>query len=434
MKQSVSVWFERISRSLTVSAVRTSVDLIRKKIRAGEPYSEKMLYTEIVRQCRRLHGRRIQPVINASGIILHTNMGRSPLPESAWDECAPVNTGYSNLELSLETGRRGKRNGLIPLLIRELTGAENSIVVNNNAAAVFLILSALAKGREVIVSRGEQVQIGGGFRIPEILKLSGAKLVEVGTTNITTLKDYTSAVTDKTAMVLKVHRSNFALRGFTSDPGIREIAAALPEGVLTVADQGSGVLNETLPGEKNAASLLKDGADLVSFSGDKVIGGPQAGIIIGKKSLIDILDGHPLIRTMRPGKTIYSLLESVLIARAESAGAGSRHTESVTDREAALQKCRRLKRGLSGDVFKVIDDSVCIGGGSTPDEFFDSHSIQIITEKIKPERIMEYLRALDPPVIGTIKDDRVTLNPAALTDSDLKYLKTVLTELEKKLK
>ncbi len=429
----ISVWSQRISRPLTSSAVKRAVDHYREKLKAGKSYSEKELYKLIDKICIDLYSRRIRPVINATGVILHTNMGRSPIRPEVWEDCREINTGYSSLELSLKTGKRGKRNGLIPLLIKTLCGAESCAVVNNNAAAVYLVLNTFAAGKEVIVSRSEQVQIGGGFRIPEILKASGAKLVEVGTTNITTLSDYINAVNENTAMVLKVHRSNFALRGFTSEPSLKEITSALPEGVLTVVDQGSGVLNENLPGEQKTRSLITDGADLVTFSCDKMPGGPQGGIIAGRKKLIEILDRHPLIRTMRPGKTIYSLLESTLIQRMDNPGAFSRHAETAVNGEETADKCRKIKRGLSTEIFQLAEDLQCIGGGSTPDQFFESRAIEIKSDKLKPDQILKLLRESSPPVIGTIKHDKALLNPAALNDNEIKQLKTILKELEEKL-
>lgn len=429
----VTLWIERISRPLTAAAVRRAVDYSREKIKDGQSFNEDELLHNIEKICGNVYSHRIQPVINATGVILHTNMGRSPIPPESWDYCRDINTGYSNLELSLQTGKRGKRNGLVPKFINALTGAEACAVVNNNAAAVYLVLCTFAAGKEVIVSRGEQVQIGGGFRIPEILELSGAKLVEVGTTNITTVNDYLDAITEDTAMILKVHRSNFALRGFTSEPSVLELTQALPEGVLTVVDQGSGVLNENLPGEDKAASLLADGADLITFSGDKIIGGPQAGIIAGTRKLVGELDRHPLIRTMRPGKTIYSLLESVLLNRMGNPGGASRHAESVKSSEAALDKCRRFKRGLSADKFKLMDDTICIGGGSTPDKFFESKSVEIISDKMKPQAIIKKLRDNTPPIIGTVKNDRAVINPFLFTEDEMKHVKTVLKTLEEQL-
>ncbi len=433
---SIVVWFKQISRQLTLNIIRSSVSRYREHILKGNSFDREELLRNIETQCKAVHNLRIRPVINASGIILHTNMGRTPLPPEVWNECRDINTGYSNLELSLKTGRRGKRNGLIPLLIQQLTGAETSIVVNNNAAAVLLMLTVLAKDREVIVSRGEQVQIGGGFRIPDILELSGARLIEVGTTNITTVNDYLNAVNDKTAMILKVHRSNFALRGFVKEPAIAELSEKLPEGIIIAVDQGSGVLDENLPGETTVGSFLKSGSSIVTFSADKILGGPQAGIIAGNENLIRKLETHPLTRTFRPGKTVYSLLEAVLINRINNTTFSKRsYITGILSggSEAALKKCRSLKRGLSSEIFRILPGSICIGGGSTPDEYFDSYTIRITSGKLKPAAIMNKLRELNPPVIGSIKNGMVCLNPIALNENQLKYLKSVLTALEKEL-
>ncbi|MDC7226601.1 MAG: L-seryl-tRNA(Sec) selenium transferase [Spirochaetales bacterium] len=429
----ITIWYNRISRQLTSAAVHSAIEHSRSLILDGGSFDEDALYMNIEKLCARLYNRRIRPLINASGVILHTNMGRSPIEKEVWNSCEAVNTGYSSLELSLKTGKRGKRNGLVPFFLNTLTGAESSAVVNNNAAAVYLMLSTFAAGKQVIVSRGEQVQIGGGFRIPEILRLSGAELVEVGTTNITTLDDYLDAITENTALILKVHRSNFAVRGFTSEPTVRELSEIIPDHVLIAVDQGSGVLNENIAGEDKVKSLLGDGADIVTFSGDKILGGPQAGILAGKTELIKAVDQNPLIRTMRPGKTIYSLLETSLLLRLNSPNAWSRHAEFIDSGDVVKDKCKKLKRGLSTEKYKLISDRICLGGGSTPDQFFESWSIEIVSEKMKPQAIIDELRNAEIPIIGKINGDSAVLNPAVFTDDDQKYVKSVLKALEEKL-
>ena len=429
----INLWNERISRQLTAAAVRSAIEYSREGIKNGEDFNEEELYGNIDTLCTRLYNRRIRPVINATGVVLHTNMGRSPIEHEVWDSCREINTGYSSLELSLKTGKRGKRNGLVPFFINTLTGAETCAVVNNNAAAVYLLLNTFASGKEVIVSRGEQVQIGGGFRIPEILELSGAKLVEVGTTNITSVDDYLNAVTENTAMVLKVHRSNFALRGFTSEPSVQELAQVLPDEVLLAVDQGSGVLNENILGEQKVKSLISDGADIVTFSGDKILGGPQAGIVAGSREIINAMDKNPLIRTMRPGKTIYSLLEASLLKRLNGPDAWSRHTSVIDNSEEIKDKCRKLKRGLSADFYKLFSDRICIGGGSTPDQYFDTWSVEIVSERLKAQEIISILRSSETPIIAAIRGDSAVINPAVFTDDDQKYVKSVLKELEERL-
>lgn len=422
-------WISRLGRPLTLNTLRLSADEYRKDLKEGTSYRREDLIALFDKNCRRLHSRKIRPVLNATGVLLHTNMGRSPLSPEVWEACREINTGYSNLELSLETGKRGLRNGLVSRLLEEITGCEGALVVNNNAAAVFLLLTVFARGREVIVSRGEQVQIGGGFRIPEIMKESGAHLVEVGTTNITTTKDYLKAAGENTAMILKVHRSNFAIRGFSRTPTTADLSKNRPAGVVLAVDQGSGLLTGEFPGEISVKRHLKEGADLVCFSGDKLLGGPQAGIICGKADLIKSLESHPLMRTLRPGKTIYSLLEAVLQER--SGAASGRIPSILAEGEAEiLKKCRYLTRRITGGRLKIVPAGSCTGGGTAPDEFFPSRAVEIQPRRgVKAETILEILRQQEPPVLGFIHGDRVRLNPAALTDEELKRLASILKEL-----
>lgn len=418
-----------LSRPIVTDIARGAVEEARHKVLTGTEsvpsYSE--LRNRFLAACRYTASQRLRRVVNATGIIIHTNMGRAPLSPEVWNEAAAVNCGYSNLELNLATGKRGKRKGLIPDLLTKLTGSEDALVVNNNAAAVFLILSVFGKGKEVIVSRGEQVQIGGGFRIPDILQSSGARLVEIGTTNITTLDDYSSALSEETAMILSVHRSNFAIRGFTGTPSVRELSAVKPEGVILCVDQGSGVTTEELPGETSIRSYLDGGADLVCFSGDKVFGGPQAGIIAGRKSLIENLERHPLMRVFRPGKTVYSLLEAVLVRKLN--GQKSSVAESLdTPIKELRRRGKRLLANINRDKAAVIESSCTTGGGSSPDETFPSLSI-IISIDANPESILQELRESDPPIIGTISSDKVHLNLATIRDAEIPHVRKQLQRI-----
>lgn len=398
---------------------------------AGEVPSSGEILNRVEQACRRLEQQRLQVVINGTGILVHTNMGRSPLPREVWRDAAGINCGYSNLELDLETGKRGKRRGLIPLLVAKLTGAEDALVVNNNAAGVFLMLQALAKDREVLVSRGEQVQIGGGFRIPEILELSGARLVEVGTTNITTLEDYRRAFGEETAMVLMVHRSNFAIRGFTRGVSVGELSRVRPGGVLICVDQGSGILDESITGEVSVRSLLKSGADLVSFSGDKVLGGPQSGIVAGRRELIAQLEHHPMMRTFRPGKSTLSLLEATLVDRLNRGG--SRICFGVGMGEPSFmdtlkKRGARLLRGMDRRRLRVVPSICTTGGGSLPDEGFPSLSVRL-ESGASAQQQLQRLRECRPPVIGTISEDRVHLNLATIRDEEVPRLREILQEI-----
>ncbi len=414
----VAAWCAVLSRPLVARIVADTLAVIREEIRQkGAAPEEPEVLERIDGECRLVASRRIRKVINATGIILHTNMGRAPLPRSAWEAAASANTGYSNLELDLGTGKRGRRNGICPDLLRLLTGCEDSLVVNNNAAAVLLVLSALARGREVVVSRGEQVQIGGGFRIPDILALSGARLVEVGTTNITTLSDYTRAVTDATAMVLIVHTSNFRIRGFTEKPLLADLAAALPPHVLLTVDQGSGTTSERLSGETRVSALLKQGAHLVCFSGDKVLGGPQAGIIAGKAELVRKLSVHPLLRAFRPGKSVYSLLEQCLVERLNGTAPGYAEKVLAVPHKELARMGRRVLKGVSRDKARLVDSQISTGGGSAPDEFTPSISIEI-TAGGRAEAVLQSLRELPTPIIGVIAGDSVRLYLATMYGED----------------
>ncbi|MCX7786423.1 MAG: L-seryl-tRNA(Sec) selenium transferase [Spirochaetes bacterium] len=405
-------WFPRLSRSLTSGIVASALQQVRQRVKeTGVPVSWEEVVETVDRACWRMHRKRIQRVMNGTGVILHTNMGRSPIVSNAWDAVRELNTRYSNLELELQSGKRGLRSGLIPDLLRVLTGAEASIVVNNNAAGILLTLSALAKDREVIVSRGQQIQIGGGFRIPEILSLSGARLVEVGTTNITTLSDYLSAITERTALVLMVHASNFRIRGFTSQPSVKELSSQLPPSIGLVVDQGSGVTWESIPGETPIRSYFEEGAHLVCCSADKVLGGPQAGIVLGKEEWIRPLRTHPLMRAIRPGKTILSLLEEVLIRRVD----GPSYTESIYSipLEELKKFGRRILKGIPREIADLVPSFGTTGGGSAPDEKFRSLAIELKTEE-KPESLLSRMRDLPVPLIGIIEGDRVKLNLSTL--------------------
>jgi L-seryl-tRNA(Ser) seleniumtransferase len=425
----VQHYFDCLGRPVVTDIVRSTIDKIRKSVINDQSVVPQFssIVEKIIVSCRDAMKDKLQHVVNATGIIIHTNMGRAPLLRDVWKEAETINCGYSNLELNVATGKRGKRKGLIPLLVSKLAEAEDALIVNNNAAAVFLILSAFAKGKEVIVNRGEQVQIGGGFRIPEILAQSGAHLVEIGTTNICTVKDYLSAFTEQTAMILSVHRSNFVIRGFTSSPSIRELAGITPEGVLLCVDQGSGVIDESLPGEITVRSHIHNGADLVCFSGDKVLGGPQAGIIVGKRKLIEVLERHPLMRVFRPGKTVYSLLESTLIRKLNGINTTVSSALSITIKELK-NKGRKILQGTGRDNAAVVPSTFTSGGGSLPDESFPSLSVMINSDE-QPGKILRALREASPPIIGTISNGKVHLNLATIQDDEIPHIRQQLHQL-----
>jgi L-seryl-tRNA(Ser) seleniumtransferase len=414
----VSRWFPVLSRPLAARAVSEALDAVRAGIRdSGIRPEEAEVLAAVDAACARTAARRLRRVVNATGIILHTNLGRAPLPRSVWESAAAVNTGYSTLEMDIATGRRGRRGGIVPDLLRVLTGCEDALVVNNNAAAVLLGLSALAAGREVVVSRGEQVQIGGGFRIPEILALSGARMVEVGTTNITTAEDYASAFGPDTAMVLVVHPSNFRIRGFTETPATAALSRILPTGMVLAVDQGSGTTTEDIRGEEKVRAHLSQGAHLVFFSGDKVLGGPQAGIAAGRADLVRRMAAHPLARALRPGKAVYSLLEELLVERLDGSAAGYAGRILALTRDELRQLGRRILRRLPAGTARLVASELSTGGGSSPDESVPSLAIEIVTER-DPRAVLDELRGLPVPVIGTIANGRVRLALATMHGED----------------
>ncbi|WP_349921931.1 L-seryl-tRNA(Sec) selenium transferase [Aeromonas veronii] len=419
-----------LSRPLVTQAVRDTLNDLRQRegfrTTGMNPAS---LEAQIVARCQRLVRQRQTRIINATGTLVHTNLGRSPLNAQLWDEVRELNTGYNNLELDLATGKRGGRKGLIAPLLASLTQAEDSLVVNNNAASLFLLLQEMAKGREVIVSRGEQIQIGGGFRIPDILALSGATLVEVGTTNITTAKDYLDAITDQTALVLMVHRSNFAIRGFTESPDIGEVARALPDHIVLAVDQGSGLTTETFaPDETSVRQYLKAGADLVCYSGDKLLGGPQCGIIGGRADLIKRLEKHPMMRTFRPSRIVYSLLERLLIHKLNKSPTGEGIAQRTLSDPAAMQeRAERLMRALPG-CFVQVQAQLVVGGGTLPDEFYPAPALVCLDPR-PAQQLLDALRALPVPVIATVRQQQVLLNMASLLEEDMEVLISQLKTL-----
>ncbi len=438
----IARFFPILSRPLVARAVRAEVDYARARAAAPRPegsavpegpdaasiLAEEALASAVAARLAALARRRTRRVLNGTGVLLHANLGRSPVGAAEWEAAMPANAGYSNLELDLASGERGRRGYLAAELAALLAGAESAILLNNNAGAVLLALRALASGREVIVSRGEQVQIGGGFRIPDILALSGARLVEVGTTNVTTVRDYLAAVGPATACVLTVHPSNFAMRGFASRPSTSELAAALPPGLPLVHDQGSGCLGEGIPGEVPFARALRDGAALVCFSGDKLLGGPQSGIAAGRAAIVSAMGTDPLARALRPGKTVISLLEERLV-RALNGEPGAAALPDAGELEGLGQSIRRrLPKGSS----RLVPSSATTGGGSSPDESFPSLALEPDPELVEgsggAERVAARLRGGEPPLVPAIRDGRLLVDLAALRGEDPGLVARLLRE------
>jgi len=367
----------------------------------------------------------LRRIINASGVVLHTNLGRAPLPERAIEHLREVSTGYSNLEFDLEQGKRGKRDVHVERTLLQLLGCEAAIVVNNNAAAVLLVLNTLAEGGEVIVSRGEQIEIGDSFRIPEIMARSGARLREVGTTNRTRIKDYERAINEHTRLLLRVHPSNFRMIGFTERPPLGEFVELGKRcNIPTFEDLGSGCVSDPIPlgiaDEPIAAGSIRAGIDVISFSGDKLLGGPQAGIIAGKKLYVEKIRQNPLFRALRVDKLTISVLEFVL--RAYLCG----KTEEIPVWRMLQAGAAELKpraesfAGRVGEKAKPLELKSVVGGGSAPETYLPSWGVALDFPGISDAELERRLRNSEPPVIVRLEEGRVILDFRTIfaTDED----------------
>ncbi len=396
---------------LAVDAARRVLDAARAEILAGgEPDDLRGRLRTELESARRPGLRR---VLNATGVIVHTNLGRAPLPEAALERVRDVGRGYSNLEYDLAEGARGSRQDHVAGILRRLTGAESALVVNNNAAAVMLALAALAEGREVLVSRGELIEIGDGFRIPDVLARSGARLVEVGTTNRTRAADYERAIGPETALLLRVHQSNFRLVGFAELPTTAELAAvARLHDVPLVDDLGSGAL-APLHDEPPVREALVAGADLVCFSGDKLLGGPQAGIVAGRAELVERLRRHPLQRALRADKLTLAALEGTLALYLEPDRA-LREVPVLRMLAEPVDAVRARAERLAALTGGTVEETVArVGGGALPLAQLPSFACAV------EEELAAALRAGEPPVVGVVRDGRCLLDCRTLADDEV---------------
>ena len=401
------------SDPLAVDAARAVLARARDEIAVGVDPGD--LAARLREELIAARAPRLRRVLNATGVVVHTNLGRAPLADEAVQRVAETARGYSNLELDLDEGARGSRQDLVAPILRRLTDAEAALVVNNNAAAVLLALAALAEGREVVVSRGELLEIGDGFRIPDVLARSGARLREVGTTNRTRAADYERAIGPETAVLLRVHQSNFRVVGFTEQPSVAELAAvAQRHGLPLVDDLGSGALfpsNTVLLGDEPAArDVLVEGADLVCFSGDKLLGGPQAGIVVGGAELVEKLRRHPLQRALRADKLTLAALEGTLALYLDPERAAReipvlRMLQEPA--EAVRARAERLAKATGGEVEETV---ARVGGGALPLAELPSFACAV------EEKLAAPLRGADPPVVGVIRDGRLLLDCRTLTD------------------
>lgn len=422
-------------RPLVRYAVQRVIEEERRRGMIAEPGAR---WSAIERIIHELRHPRLRPVVNATGVILHTNLGRAPLAAAAAEAAAAIAGRYSTLEFDPQTGRRGRRHDLAADLLRHLSGAEAAAVVNNCAAAVLLMLMALAKGKEVIVARGELVEIGGGFRMPDVMRLSGARMVEVGTTNRTRAEDYTAAITPRTAAIMKVHASNFQVIGFTESVELKELAAiATQHHVLLLHDLGSGALLETaaygLAEEPRIQDSLRSGVDIVACSGDKLLGGPQVGLLLGRAALVDRVMRHPLARAVRVDKMTLAALVATLDLYLTQSLAGlpvwdmiGAPAESLAARARAWQT-RLIESGAS---VAVVAATSTVGGGSLPGEQLATTALAITARRGGAADLLRRLREHEPPVIGRIVEGRVLLDPrTVLPGEDDVLVEAVLAAL-----
>jgi len=409
-----------LPHALLVDAARGALDEARRAIERGETVPHDDVVADAAARVDRMRRAFLRPVINATGVLLHTNLGRSPIGDTALADAVAVGRGASNLEYDVDAGTRGSRHAHAGALLAAACGAEAGLVVNNNAAAVLLSLAALARGRDVVVSRGELVEIGGGFRVPEIMAESGCRIVEVGTTNRTRRSDYTAAITSEVALVLKVHASNYRMVGFTEATPVGELVALGPP---VMVDAGSGLLDDTTPwlphrpawlhDEPGVRQAIGDGAAIVTFSGDKLLGGPQAGIIVGRADLVGTIAGHPLARAMRADKLTLAILQSValtyLTGDATTIPLWHMATAGIDDlRERAEALCAGLSHA------KVVDTEAVAGGGSLPG--LTIPSIGVALEPRDVDETAARLRARG--VVGRVVDDALVCDLRSVDPAD----------------
>ncbi|HWE83845.1 MAG TPA: L-seryl-tRNA(Sec) selenium transferase [Terracidiphilus sp.] len=441
------------ARIRVVDACRAALEEIRQDIACGVQSRETLegriadLPKTIEKKLNQRRRYSLRRVINATGVLLHTNLGRAPLSRKALEHVVDIAGGYSNLEFDLESGERGKRDvhveSLILALLLPAAGADacavthRAVVVNNCAAATYLALHALAKGKEVLVSRGELVEIGGGFRIPEILEESGAQLREIGTTNRTRIADYDKAVSPNTGLILRVHPSNFSMDGFVERPALEELVAlGRRVNIPVFEDQGTGLVHSLddfgIAGEPTLVKSLGAGCDLVAASGDKLFGGPQCGILVGKTHLIDAIRKHPLFRTYRVDKLSYAVLEATL--HQYHSGAAEEIPVIGMLRmgaEAVRSRCACVANALDNSEFaaEVIEVESVLGGGTAPTARLKSAAIALTHAALDAEELLGALRGFDPPVIGRIADDRVLLDLRTVEPGDDSHLIEALKQV-----
>jgi len=436
---------EQYSRQEIVSAIRIRLDTIREQIRNDEDcnipdFLSDSFFVDIHNEILSSKERSLKQVVNATGIILHTNLGRAPIAEEIIDAIKEVALGYSNLEFNLDSGKRGSRYMHIECILKKITGAEAAIVVNNCAAAVLVSLNTLAKNSEVIVSRSELIEIGDGFRMPDVIAESGAIMKEVGTTNKTRLADYEKAISENTTVILSNHCSNYRIIGFTESPETTDLVElAHSNNLLMVKDLGSGALldlkNYGISNEPSVQQLLNHGVDVVMFSGDKLMGGPQAGIIVGRKSPIAAIKQNPLIRALRIDKLTLAALEATLdlYLMPEQAIQRVPILRMISEDKGTIKKRAHslLKKIKKNDtlIARIEEDASYVGGGSAPMDELPTYVVKIKSTKYTSEKIAQRLRKHTPAIIGRISDNFFVIDLRTVFPDQLKYLSSAIETL-----
>ena len=424
----IKLFIRDFGREQTIKVIRETLEKIRHEIKPGEPVPSTL---EIKQDIQSLLDSRFTPtlipVINATGVILHTNLGRAPLSRETLLAMQSVGMSYNTLEFNMSTGKRGTRSTHAEEILKQLTGTESALIVNNNAAAVLLVLSALANRRKVVIARSQLIEIGGGFRIPDVMRQSGAKLVEVGTTNKIRTSDYEYALQEPTALVMRAHHSNFKILGFTEEPSLTEIVSVSHQNNIPVLDDlGSGTFIETaqfgLIHEPTILESVQAGADIITFSGDKLLGGPQAGIIIGKKVLLQKIRKHPLARAIRPDKVTLAGLTATLThyLREEAQEKIPIWNMISTTQDSILQRVKTWQKELGFG--EIAHSTSTIGGGSLPEEVLPTYVLAL--QIPKPDTVMKKLRTLEFPIIARVEDDKVIFDPrTVLMEEDAQFLR-----------
>lgn len=436
--------FDVLPHTIAIDAFRHAVDQTRKKILDGsvDQFDDNSLLSDAVLWAKNKLAPRLVSVINATGVVLHTNLGRALLCDDALDNIVAVSRTYSNLELNLATGKRGIRYAAVEDLICELTGAQSAIAVNNNAGAVLLALNTLARGKEVVVSRGELVEIGGSFRVPDVMTKSGGILKEVGTTNRTHLRDYENAISDQTGLFLKVHASNYKIEGFTAAVALSDmVALGHSKDIPIMEDLGSGTLIDFskygMSSEPPVSESVKTGADVVTFSGDKLLGGPQAGIIVGNTDTIDQIKRNPMTRALRIDKLTLAALESTLKLYLDESNAMAQIPTLrmlTMPFETLCQKADQLMTAIKARVnaplaIDLVDMNSRPGGGSFPELNLPTRCVALCPETLSVSKLEKQMRSATPAILGRIDDNRFILDPRTIQDGQEDIISSTLSHI-----